>query len=81
MSYIGASSTIPGLYDLGQNKSIPSEHLVYMSNQIPGGMHMHPQYLQQPLTAQMQMRQGPVSTFKFHKMRHRYCVCLFKRKK
>ncbi|XP_044266100.1 maternal protein pumilio-like isoform X6 [Tribolium madens] len=61
MSYIGASSTMPGLYDLGQNKSIPSEHLVYMSNQIPGGMHMHPQYLQQPLTPQMQMRQGPIA--------------------
>lgn len=61
MSYIGASSTMPGLYDLGQNKSVPSEHLVYMSNQIPGGMHMHPQYLQQPLTPQIQMRQGPVS--------------------
>ncbi|XP_063902752.1 maternal protein pumilio-like isoform X4 [Zophobas morio] len=61
MSYIGASSTMPGLYDLGQNKSIPSEHLVYLSNQMPGGMHMHPQYLQQPLTPQMQMRQGPIA--------------------
>jgi pumilio RNA-binding family len=61
MSYIGASSTMPGLYDLGQNKSVPSEHLVYMSNQIPGGMHMHPQYLQQPLTPQIQMRQGPIA--------------------
>lgn len=53
---------MPGLYDLGQNKSIPPEHLVYMSNQIPGGMHhMHPQYLPQSLTQQLPLRQAQVS--------------------
>uniref|UniRef100_V5GSY5 Uncharacterized protein n=1 Tax=Anoplophora glabripennis TaxID=217634 RepID=V5GSY5_ANOGL len=26
MSYIGQNTTMPGLYDMGQNKSIPPEH-------------------------------------------------------
>lgn len=70
MSYIGSSSAMSGVYDLGQNKSIPSEHLVYMSTQILGGMHMHPQYLQQSLNQQMQMqmRQGQVSDFSSDKL-------------
>ncbi|KAJ8972811.1 hypothetical protein NQ317_009507 [Molorchus minor] len=55
MSYIGQNTPMPGLYDMGQNKTIPPEHLVYMSNQIPGGMALHPQqYLPQSLTQQLQ---------------------------
>lgn len=59
MSYISQqTTTMPGLYDIGP-KSIPPEHLVYMSNQIPSGIPMHPsQYLPQSLTQQLPLRQG-----------------------
>lgn len=60
MPYISQqTTTMPGLYDI-QPKSIPPEHLVYMSNQIPSGIPLHPsQYLPQSLTQQLPpLRQG-----------------------
>ncbi|KAJ8915629.1 hypothetical protein NQ315_003413, partial [Exocentrus adspersus] len=73
MSYMGQNTTMPGLYDMGQNKSIPPEHLVYMSNQIPGGMALHPQqYLPQSLNQQLQpMRHQHQATGKNVKFKNR----------
>lgn len=68
MSYMGPSTAMPGLYDMSQNKSIPPEQLIYLSGQMPGGVSLHPQYLQQSMAHQLPMRQGAVSTFlAFHK--------------
>lgn len=60
MSYMGPGAAMPGLYDI-QNKSIPSEQLIYLSGQMPGGVSVHPQYLQQSLAHQFNVRQGTVS--------------------
>lgn len=55
MSYISQNTPMPGLYDMGQNKSIPPEHLIYMPNQMAGGVPIHPhqQYLPQSLAQQL----------------------------
>lgn len=60
MSYMGPGAAMPGLYDI-QNKSIPAEHLIYLSGQVPGSVSVHPQYLQQSLAHQLSLRQGAVS--------------------
>ncbi|KAG5892328.1 hypothetical protein JTB14_017390 [Gonioctena quinquepunctata] len=62
MSYMGQNTTMPaGLYDIGQNKTIPQhpEQLIYMSNQMmPSGMPMHPQqFMPQPQTLAQQLGQ------------------------
>ncbi|KAK9869451.1 hypothetical protein WA026_003205 [Henosepilachna vigintioctopunctata] len=66
--FMGTSGMSAGLYDFEQNKNIPPEHLVYMSNmsnisnvnQMQSGMSIHPpQYLPQNLAQQLPFRQLP----------------------
>lgn len=72
MSYMGPGTAMAGLYDIQTNKSIPPEQqqqqqqqLIYLSaGQVPAGVSVHPQYLQQSLAAthQFSVRQATVST-------------------
>lgn len=50
MSYIGPNQV--GLYDACQNK-IPPEHLMYLQGQLPSGVPLHAQYLQQNMHQNM----------------------------
>lgn len=64
MSYMGPSPAMPtGLYDMSQQKSIPPEQVLYLSGQLPSGLQIHPQYLQQNIPQQMIPRQGTQVSF------------------
>lgn len=62
MSYMGPSgAAMAGLYDVGQNKSIPPEQFIYYPGQLHRGIPLPPQYLPQSVAQQLPMQQGQVS--------------------
>lgn len=68
MSYIGPNPM--GLYEVSQNKTIPPEHLMYLQGQLPSGVPLPAQYLQQNLhqnmpPPQLTMRQAPQVSISF----------------
>ncbi|KAK9685645.1 hypothetical protein QE152_g37887 [Popillia japonica] len=61
--YLGPNPTMPGLYDLSQNKNLAHEQVMYLSGhlsgQMQGGLPLHPSYVTPGVQQQIPLRQGP----------------------
>lgn len=62
LPYLGHNPTMPGLYDLTQNKNLAHEQVMYLSGhlsgQMQGGLPLHPSYVTSGVQQQIPLRQG-----------------------